>query len=87
MLGDSLITKDVTNKVQEIVDKGEIDFPANRLGEGDDLSPLDQKLLKIDYTFNGKLNKVIIPDGENVCFDYFNIPQPTVKIKGLKIDI
>lgn len=81
MLGDPAKTRDVTSKVQAIVDDGEIEFPANRLGEGDDPAPMMRKTLQVDYTLDGDPRKVIALDGENACLEDVNAPQPTVSVQ------
>jgi hypothetical protein len=81
VLGDSLKTRDVTAKVQEIVDNGEVKFPTNRLCEGDDPAPSEQKKLQVEYTLDGNPHNVTVLDGENVSFKDFDIPQTTVQIQ------
>ena len=53
VLGDPTKTRDVTAKVQAIVDGGERRFAAWRLGEGDDPGMQLLKSLSIDYTLDG----------------------------------
>jgi hypothetical protein len=81
VLGDSAKTRDVTAKVQVIVDNGEVKFPANRLCEADDPAPTEMKKLQIDYTLDGKLHTEIIKDGEDVVLKDVKIPEPVVNIQ------
>ena len=67
MLGDPGRTRDVTAKVQAIVDGGERRFAAWRLGEGDDPALQTLKTLSVDYTVDGQPRKAAVLDGQTIC--------------------
>ena len=66
---DATKTRDVTAKVQAIVDGGEKRFAAWRLGEGDDPGMQMLKTLSIDYTLDGTPRRSVTLDGQIVCLD------------------
>jgi len=80
VLGDSLKIRDVTGKVQKIVNNGEYKFPANRVNEGDDPATTEFKKLQVEYTLDGSPRNTLVFDGENVTLKDINIAQPKVKI-------
>ncbi len=52
--GDPVRTRDVTAKVQRLVDRGECAFQVARMAEGDDPAYLVVKTLRVEYTMDGK---------------------------------
>ena len=81
VLGDAGRTRDVTAKVQAIVDGGERRFAAWRLGEGDDPALQMLKTLSVDYTVDGHPGKAAVSDGETICLGDVIDPQPTVAVQ------
>ncbi len=79
--GDAGRTRDVTAKVQAIVDAGENRFAAWRLGEGDDPAMQVLKTLSLDYTVDGHPGKVVASDGETIGLGDVIDPQPTVGVQ------
>ena len=75
----SAATRDVTAKVQAIVDRGERRFAAWRLSEGDDPGVQALKTLSIDYTLDGRPSKTVVLDGETACLDDALDPLPTAR--------
>jgi hypothetical protein len=64
--GDPKRTRDVRNKLQAIVDGGELSFPAARMAEGDDPAFGVVKTLVVDYTVAGKRFRVSGQDPETI---------------------
>jgi hypothetical protein len=81
VLSDAARTRDVTAKVQAIVDGGERRFAAWRLGEGDDPAMQVLKMLSVDYTVDGHPGKAVLSDGETICLGEVVDPQPTAGIQ------
>ena len=79
--GDAGRTRDVTAKVQAIIDGGERRFAAWRLGEGDDPALQMLKMLSVDYTVDGHPGKAVAPDGETICLGEVIDPQPTIRVQ------
>jgi hypothetical protein len=79
--GDPAKTRDVTAKVQAIVDGGEPRFAAWRVGEGDDPGMQMLKKLSINYTFDGRPRKTVVLDGEAACLDDAVDPAPTARVQ------
>ncbi len=79
--GDPMRTRDVTAKVQAIVDGGERRFAAWRLGEGDDPGMQMLKTLDVDYTLDGKPRKTVVLDGQTACLDDVVDPAPTARVQ------
>ena len=79
--GDAGRTRNVTAKVQAIVDGGERRFAAWRLGEGDDPALQVLKTLSVAYTVDGRPGKVAVADGETICLGDVIDPQPTVALR------
>jgi len=79
--GDAGRTRDVTAKVQTIVDGGERRFAAWRLGEGDDPALQMLKTLSVDYTVDGHSAKAVAPDGETICLGKVIDPEPTIRVQ------
>src|SRR5262249_26399914 len=52
--GDPKRTRDVREKVQQLIDRGEMHFPVARLAAGDDPAHLVVKTLDVDYTADGQ---------------------------------
>jgi hypothetical protein len=73
-------TRNVTAKVQAIIDAGERRFAAWRLGEGDDPGMQMLKTLDVDYTLDGKLRKTVVLDGQTACLDDVVNPAPTARV-------
>jgi hypothetical protein len=74
-------TREVAAKVQAIVDGGERQFAAWRLGEGDDPAPQKQKTLSVDYTVDGQPRKTVALDGETVCLDEAVAPELAARVQ------
>ena len=81
VLGDAGRTRDVTAKVQAIVDGGERRFAAWRLGQGDDPALQTLKTLAVDYTVDGHSRKTAVLDGQTVCLGDAVDPLPTVRVQ------
>jgi hypothetical protein len=81
VLGDPSRTRDVTARVQAIVDGGEHRFAAWRLTEGDDPNPQGPKTLTVDYTIDGRPNHVAVTDGETISFGDVVNPLPIVYVQ------
>lgn len=81
--GDPAKVRDVTAKVQAMVDKGETRFPAWRLGEVDDPGPLSLKTLKVDYTLDGRPCRTSVLDGQTACLSDEADPDPTASIQRM----
>jgi hypothetical protein len=79
--GDPARTRDVTAKVQAIVDGGETRFAAWRLGEGDDPGMQMLKSLRVDYLLDGNPRKTVVLDGETVCLEDVVDPEPTASVQ------
>lgn len=54
VLDDPKRTRDVRQRVQRLVDAGEVSFPVPRMAEGDDPAFLVVKTLVIEYTMDGR---------------------------------
>ena len=67
MLEDAAKTRDVTARVQAIVDGGETRFAVWRLGEGDEPAFQLPKSVSIEYTANGSLQKLTTQESQTVC--------------------
>ncbi len=81
VLGDPGRTRDVTAKVQAVVDGGERRFEAWRLGEGDDPAPQTMKTLAVDYTVNGRPHNATVLDGQSICLGDVIDPMPIADVK------
>ena len=81
VVGDPTKTRDVTAKVQAIVDGGERRFAAWRLGEGDDPGMQLLKSLSIDYTLDGIPRKSVTLDGQIVCLDDTTDAEPIAQVR------
>ena len=81
VLGDSGRTRDVTARVQAIIDGGERRFAAWRLTEGDDPNPQGPKTLAVDYTIDGRPSHVAVTDGETISFGNVVDPLPIVHLQ------
>ncbi len=77
---DAARSRDVTAKVQAIVDGGERRFAAWRLGEGDDPAMQALKTLSIDYALDGDPRKSVTLDGQIVCLDESLDPEPVAQV-------
>jgi hypothetical protein len=80
--GDPTNTRDVTAKVQAIVDGGEMWFVAWRLGERDNPGMQMLKTLDVDYTLVGKPCRTVILNGQTACLDDVADPAPTARIQA-----
>jgi len=69
VLGDPARTRDVREKVQRIVDGGEISFEVARLAAGDDPAFGVVKTLVVEYTVGGRRVKVTGTDPDVVVLD------------------
>jgi hypothetical protein len=78
--GDPARTRDVTAKVQSIVNGGELRFAAWRLGEGDDPGFTTANTLAVEYTFDGQPRKAEVLDGQTICFGNAIDPPPTAEL-------
>jgi hypothetical protein len=78
--GDPKKTRDVTAKVQAIVDGGERRFPACRLGEGDSPALTKLNTLDVDYTLDASPRKTVALDGETLCLDDAADPEPLARV-------
>jgi hypothetical protein len=81
VLGDVARTRDVTTKVQTIVDGGERRFEAWRLGEGDEPALQVLKTLSVDYTVDGQPCNAVALDGETICLGDVVDSEPTVRVQ------
>jgi len=79
--GDATRTRDVTAKVQAIVDGGERRFAAWRLGEGDDPALQTLKSLSVDYTVDGDPRKATVLDGEKISLGEIIDREPTALVQ------
>jgi hypothetical protein len=79
--GDPGRTRDVTAKVQAIVDGGERRFEAWRLGQGDDPGLQTLKTLVVDYTIDGRPRTATALDGQTICLGKVVDPLPTVSVQ------
>lgn len=52
--GDAVRTRDVLATVQELVDRGELEFPVSQLAQGDDPAYGTVKTLSMEYTADGR---------------------------------
>ena len=66
VLDDPQRTRDVTEKVQQQVDKGDREFTVSKMAEGDDPAYGIVKTLVIDYTVEGKPLSVKAQDPETI---------------------
>jgi hypothetical protein len=80
VVGDPTRTRDVTAKVQAIVDGGQRRFAAWRLGEGDDPGMQLLKSLSIEYTLDGIPRKSVSLDGHIVCLNDTTDAEPTAHV-------
>jgi hypothetical protein len=80
VLGDLGRTRDVTARVQSIVNAGERRFEAWRLGEGDDPAPQTMKTLAVDYTINGQPRHTTVLDGQTICLGEVIDPLPIANV-------
>jgi hypothetical protein len=76
VLSDPSKTRDVTAKVQAIVDGGQRQFAAWRLGEGDDPAMQSLKSLSVRYTLDGQPHEVVALDGQSVRLGSCENPVP-----------
>jgi hypothetical protein len=79
--GDASKTRNVTAKVQAIVNSGERRFAACRLGEGDDPGMQMLKMLSIDYTLDGTPRKILVSDGQTACLDETADSSPAILVQ------
>ena len=80
VLGDAAKTRDVTARVQAIVDGGETRFAVWRLGEGDDPAFQLAKFVSIEYTANGSLQKLTTQEGQTVYLADAIDAAPTARV-------
>ncbi len=66
VLDDPKRTRDVCEKLQRIVDRGESTFPVTRMAEGDDPAVLVVKTLVLEYTRDGKSFSVRATDADTL---------------------
>ena len=66
--GDAVRTRDVTAKVQRLVDQGECAFQVALLAQGDDPAFGVVKTLRVEYTLDGKPLTAIGTDPETLLF-------------------
>ena len=66
VLTDAARTRDVTAKLQKLVDGGAIRFPVAQMAEGDDPAFLVVKTLIVEYTIDGKPAKATGQDPETI---------------------
>jgi len=64
--GDPRRTRDVREKVQRLVDRGETRFKVARLAEGDDPASLVVKTLVVDYTADGRSLTATASDPQDI---------------------
>jgi len=64
--GDPQRTRDVRDKVQRLVDRGETRFKVARLAEGDDPAHLVVKTLVVDYTADGRSFTATAQDPQDI---------------------
>jgi hypothetical protein len=79
--GDAGRTRDVTAKVQAIVDGGEPRFAAWRVGEGDDPAIQTLKTLAVEYNLDGQPRKTVVLDGETIALDGAIDPPPIASVR------
>lgn len=73
--GDAARTRDVREKLQRLVDRGELTFQVARMAEGDDPAFLVVKTLTVEYTLNGKPGQLKGTDPEVLSFGEEPAPQ------------
>jgi hypothetical protein len=78
--GDAGRTRDVTAKVQAIVDGGEHRFAAWRVGEGDDPAMQTLKTLAVEYTVDGEPRETAVLDGETIAMGDVTDPLPIAAV-------
>lgn len=66
VLDDPMRTRDVTEKMQELVDAGVTTFLAGGLSKGDDPAPMVVKTLKVDYAVAGESRSAACQDLETI---------------------
>jgi hypothetical protein len=81
VVGDASRARNVTAKVQALVDGGQRRFAAWKLGEDDDPGPTLLKRLDVDYTLGGQLRKTAVLDGQTACLDPSPDPEPAAELR------
>jgi hypothetical protein len=71
VLSDAARTKDVTAKVQQIVDASEEGLSVSQFAQGGDPAPSTVKSLAIEYVVDGRQNRVTGQDGATVYLPEF----------------
>jgi hypothetical protein len=66
VLSDAARTRDVTAKLQKLIDGGASQFQVARMAEGDDPAFLVVKTLIVEYTINGKPQKATAQDPDTI---------------------
>ena len=79
--GDPSHTRDVTAKVQALIDGGHLDFDVASLAAGDDPAYGVVKTLEVDYTIDGQPNTTTGRDRETISL---TVPEagPTAQLRG-----
>ncbi len=79
--GDPSRMRDVTAKVQALIDGGQLDFDVASLAAGDDPAYGSVKTLKVDYTIDGKPNTISGRDRETISL---TVPEggPMAQLRG-----
>jgi hypothetical protein len=82
VLTDAARTRDVTARMQAIVDGGETRFPVARLSEGDDPAFQAAKSLEVEYTLDGAAHKMSILEGETIRLTDDLDPLPVARLQA-----
>ncbi len=80
--GDAKRTRDVTRKLQDIVDAGEHEVPVARMAQGDDPAYKVEKTMKVEYTINGKPQTAAGKDTESITIGSSALTKPLAELRG-----
>lgn len=83
VLGDPHRTRDVREKLQRLLDAGEVSFQVARMAEGDDPAFLVVKTLEVDYTLDGKHLKATGTDPETISLSPAAVPPKPMAVLRL----
>jgi hypothetical protein len=80
--GDPTRTRDVRERLQRMVDAGEIRFSVARMAEWDDPAYRVVKTLIVDYTVNGRALTARGQDPETIELELPAAPEPVAEVHG-----
>jgi hypothetical protein len=81
MLGSRRAVRDVSTRLQALVDRGTLSVRVSQMAVGDDPAPGMIKTLVVDYTADGQPLQAIGKDPETVRFGQTLVPERSVEVR------